>query len=315
MIKSFLRRLFGTVNDRYLDSLTRTIKEINDFEASIARLSDQELKNQTAKFKALLANKEKNLDQILPEVFATVREASKRVIGLRHYDVQLIGGIVLHQGMVAEMKTGEGKTLMATLASYLNALAGKGVHVVTVNDYLVQRDMEWVGKIHIFLGLTVGRIVHNASSEERKAAYNCDITYSTNNELGFDYLRDNMAYSLEQQVLRPFHYAIIDEVDSILIDEARTPLVISGPSDDFSHLYYRANEIIKLIKPAHYELDEKAKAVSFSDAGVAFIEQELCKRNIIQAETSLFDIENISIVHHMNQALKAHKIFKKDLII
>ncbi len=313
MIKSFLRRLFGTVNDRYLDSLANTIKEINDFEPMISKLSDQELRDQTIKFKTLLADKEKTLDQILPEAFATVREASKRVIGLRHYDVQLIGGIVLHQGMVAEMKTGEGKTLMATLASYLNALGGNGVHVVTVNDYLVHRDKEWVGKIHTFLGLTVGCIAHHMSVEEKKAAYNCDITYATNNELGFDYLRDNMCYALEQQVLRPFHYAIIDEVDSILIDEARTPLVISGPADDFSHLYYRANEIISLIKPEHFEFDEKTKSISFTEAGIAFIEHELCKQDIIAAGASLFDIENISIVHHMNQALRAHKIFKKDV--
>lgn len=313
MIKSLLRRLFGTVNDRYLASLHPIIKEINGFEEVIERYSDQELRNQTKKFQKQLKNKEKSLDDILPEAFATVREASKRILGLRHYDVQMMGGIALHRGMVAEMRTGEGKTLVATLPSYLNALEGKGVHVVTVNDYLAQRDTEWVGKIHIFLGLTVGCILNSGTEEEHKDAYNCDITYSTNNELGFDYLRDNMRYFAEHAVQRPFNYAIIDEVDSILIDEARTPLVISGPSDNFSQLYYVANDIIPLLKKEHYDLDEKARNVSFTEEGIILVEKELAKQGVIEQGSSLFDIDNINVIHHMNQALKAHKNFKRDV--
>ena len=313
MIKSLLRRLFGTVNERYLASLKPILNKINAYEATIASYSDEELKNQTRKFKKQLQNAEKTLDGILPEAFATVREASKRVLGLRHYDVQMMGGIALHRGMVAEMRTGEGKTLVATLPSYLNALTGKGVHIVTVNDYLAQRDTEWVGKIHVFLGLTVGCIVGGLDDEERKRAYDCDITYSTNNELGFDYLRDNMRYSSEHAVQRSFNFAIIDEVDSILIDEARTPLVISGPSDNFSQLYYVANEVIAVLPKESYDIDEKAKNVVLTDAGIALVEQELVKKSIIEKDSSLFDIENINILHHINQALKAHKNFKKDV--
>ena len=313
MIKSLLRRLFGTVNDRYLASFKATIREINGFEEVIKSYSDADLKKQTKKFQAQLSKKEKTLDEILPEAFATVREASCRVLGLRHYDVQMMGGIALHKGMVAEMRTGEGKTLVATLPTYLNALLGKGVHVVTANDYLVKRDAEWVGKIHEFLGLTVDCVTGGIDEDNRKKAYEADVTYATNNELGFDYLRDNMRYSADQAVQRPFHYAIIDEVDSILIDEARTPLVISGPSDNYSQLYYVANEIIPSLKSDHFDIDEKAKNVSLTDDGIVCVEKELVDRKIIEAETSLFDIDNINVLHHINQALKAHKNFKRDV--
>lgn len=313
MIKSLLRRLFGTVNDRYLASFNATIREINGFEEVMKSYSDADLKKQTKKFQAQLSKKEKTLDEILPEAFATVREASCRVLGLRHYDVQMMGGIALHKGMVAEMRTGEGKTLVATLPTYLNALLGKGVHVVTANDYLVKRDAEWVGKIHEFLGLTVDCVTSGIDEDDRKKAYEADVTYATNNELGFDYLRDNMRYSADQAVQRPFHYAIIDEVDSILIDEARTPLVISGPSDNYSQLYYVANEIIPSLKSDHFDIDEKAKNVSLTDDGIVYVEKELVDRKIIEAETSLFDIDNINVLHHINQALKAHKNFKRDV--
>ncbi len=313
MIKSLLRRLFGTVNDSYLNSFNSIVKEINGFEEDLSKYSDEKLSAQTQKFRLQLLNNQKTLDDILPEAFATVREVSKRVLGLRHYDVQMMGGVALHKGMVAEMRTGEGKTLVATLPSYLNALTGKGVHVVTVNDYLAQRDPEWVGRIHMFLGLTVGCIISGASDDERRKAYNCDITYSTNNELGFDYLRDNMRYAVDQSVQRSFNYAIIDEVDSILIDEARTPLVISGPSDSFSQLYHVANSVIPLLQKEHYEIDEKSKNVSLTDLGVSFIEEAMIKKGVIQKHTSLFDIDNINVIHHVNQALKAHKNFRRDV--
>ncbi|MGE3692881.1 MAG: DEAD/DEAH box helicase, partial [Novosphingobium sp.] len=244
MLKALAKAVFGSSNDRYVKSLDKIVKKINAFEPNIEAMSDEELKGQTAKFRAQLEQGEE-LDDLLPEAFATVREAARRTLGMRHFDVQMIGGIVLHRGEIAEMKTGEGKTLVATLAVYLNALEGKGVHVVTVNDYLARRDADWMGQIYTFLGLTVGVIVPNLSEEERREAYNSDITYATNNELGFDYLRDNMKHERGQMVHRPFNFAIVDEVDSILIDEARTPLIISGPTDDKSELYIAVDAIVK----------------------------------------------------------------------
>src|ERR671918_1976582 len=259
MIAALAKSIFGSANDRYVRSLGKYVDAINGFEPTISALTDDELRGQTDVFRRRLADGTK-LDDLLPEVFATVREAAIRTLGQRHYDVQLIGGIVLHRGEIAEMRTGEGKTLVATLAVYLNALEGKGVHVVTVNDYLARRDAEWMGQIYRFLGLTVGVIVPNLSDVERRDAYNCDITYATNNELGFDYLRDNMKYSRAQMVQRPFAYAIVDEVDSILIDEARTPLIISGPTDDKSDLYIALDRVVKETPPDDYEYDEKDKS-------------------------------------------------------
>ena len=287
------------------------MEAINALEPTISKLSDAELKAKTPAFKERLAKGE-TLDDILPEAFAVVREAGKRVLNMRHFDVQLIGGMVLHRGMIAEMRTGEGKTLVATLASYLNALPGKGVHVVTVNDYLARRDSEWMGTIHRFLGLTVGVILHDMESDERRAAYACDITYATNNELGFDYLRDNMKYSREEMVQRPFHYAIVDEVDSILIDEARTPLIISGPTEDNSELYMRVDLLVKQLTPADYELDEKSRNVALNDTGTHHIETLLRNVGLLAETAGLYDIENVSLVHHVNQALKAHKLFHLD---
>src|SRR5690348_663316 len=249
MFAAVAKSIFGSANDRYVRGLGKYVDAINGFEPNIRALSDDELKAQTDVFRQRLANGEK-LDNILPEAFATVREAAIRTLGQRHYDVQLIGGIALHRGEIAEMKTGEGKTLVATLAVYLNALEGKGVHVVTVNDYLARRDADWMGQIYRFLGMTVGVIVPNLTDEERRAAYGSDITYGTNNEFGFDYLRDNMKYSRDQMVQRPFNFAIVDEVDSILIDEARTPLIISGPTDDKSDLYINVDRLVKTLTPA-----------------------------------------------------------------
>lgn len=256
MFGAIAKALFGSANDRYIKSLRRIVEKVNSFEPSVSALDDDGLARQTVLFRERLAKGE-TLDQLLPEAFATVREASKRTLGQRHYDVQIIGGIVLHRGEIAEMRTGEGKTLVATLACYLNALEGKGVHVVTVNDYLAKRDAEQMGQVYRFLGLTVGVVMPNISDEERRQAYLADITYATNNELGFDYLRDNMKYTREQMVQRPFNYAIIDEVDSILIDEARTPLIISGPTDDKSDLYIAIDQVVKKLGSDDYEIDEK----------------------------------------------------------
>ncbi|HRF08852.1 MAG TPA: preprotein translocase subunit SecA [Xanthobacteraceae bacterium] len=310
MIGSFARKLFGSSNDRRIKAYYPRVKEINALEAEIAKLSDDELRARTAEFKKQIADGT-SLDDLLVPAFATVREGAKRTLGQRHFDVQMIGGMVLHEGAIAEMKTGEGKTLVATLAVYLNALAGKGVHVVTVNDYLAKRDSEWMGQIYKFLGLTVGVIVHGLDDAERQAAYACDVTYGTNNELGFDYLRDNMKYELEQMVQRPHFYAIVDEVDSILVDEARTPLIISGPLDDRSEFYNTIDSYIPHLKTEDYELDEKQRTVTLAESGMERLEQMLRDAKLLKGD-SLYDIENVSVVHHVNQGLRAHKLFTRD---
>lgn len=312
MIKSLLRKVFGTVNERHIKSFENLVKKINSLEEHYVVMDDKELSNQTGILKNELASG-KTLDDVLPEAFAVVREAAKRVLGQRHYDVQLIGGIALHKGMISEMKTGEGKTLVSTLPAYLNALQGKGVHLVTVNDYLARRDTQWMGKIYRFLKLTVECITNDSTDEERKRAYNADITYATNNELGFDYLRDNMRYSLDHVAQRPFHYAIIDEVDSILIDEARTPLVISGPSEDRSELYNVLDKIISKISADKFEVDEKTKSVNLTDMGIDHVQKICEKADLIKKNSSIFDIENVNILHHINQSLKAHNLFKRDV--
>jgi preprotein translocase subunit SecA len=304
------KAFFGSSNDRYVKSLGAIVRQINTLEPSIEALGDAELAGQTVRFRERLARGEK-LDDLLPEAFATVREASIRVLGMRHFDVQMIGGIVLHRGEIAEMRTGEGKTLVATLATYLNALTGKGVHVVTVNDYLARRDAEWMGQIYRFLGLTVGVIVPNLHDVERREAYAADITYGTNNEFGFDYLRDNMKYDRQQMVQRPFHHAIVDEVDSILIDEARTPLIISGPTDDKSELYISVDRIVKTLTPELYEKDEKQKTVILTEEGTEFAERALEAAGLLEG-ANLYDFENTQVVHHLNQALRANVMFRRD---
>jgi len=311
MFAALAKNIFGSSNDRYVRSLGKIVDAINGFEPAISALSDDELRKQTVLFRERLANGE-SLDDLLPEAFATVREAAQRTLGQRHYDVQLIGGIVLHRGEIAEMRTGEGKTLVATLASYLNALPGKGAHVVTVNDYLAKRDSEWMGQVHRFLGLTVGVIIPNLTDQERQAAYNSDITYGTNNELGFDYLRDNMKYDRAQMVQRPFNFAIVDEVDSILIDEARTPLIISGPTDDKSELYMSTDAIVKTFIEEDYELDEKQKSIVLTEDGTEKAERMLEAQGLIEG-ANLYDVTNTQVVHHLNQALKANKMFKRDI--
>ena len=305
---SILKKLFGTANDRTIKKLFSEITKINSLEPAIQKLSDEELKNKTVEFKEKLKNGA-TLDDIVYEAFAVVREAARRVCGMRHFDVQLIGGLILHRGMITEMRTGEGKTLVATLPAYLNALTGKGVHVVTVNDYLVSRDSASMGKIYNFLGLSVGCIVGGMPDEVKRAAYNADITHATNNELGFDYLRDNMKYSLQERVLRPFNFAIIDEVDSILIDEARTPLVISGPVNDNSELYGKIDKIVRLLNASDFEKDEKLKTINLTETGITHIESLLSKENIIKPDTGLYDFENLTLVHYVNQALRAHNMF------
>ncbi len=307
-----VKRVFSSNNRRHLQKMQLIVDKINALEKNYLKMSDEGLRAQTDILKARLKAGE-NLNDILPYAFAVVREASKRVLGQRHYDVQMIGGIVLHRGEIAEMKTGEGKTLVATLPSYLNALEGKGVHVVTVNDYLAKRDAEWMGGIHRFLGLTVGCILHNMDDAQRKEAYNCDITYGTNSEFGFDYLRDNMKYSLESMCQRPFNYAIVDEVDSILIDEARTPLIISGPTDDNSELYRKINDVVKNIPDGYFNLDEKDRQVSFNEEGNEWLEKELKKSGLIAENDNLYDVKYMDIIHHANQALKAHKLFKNEV--
>jgi preprotein translocase subunit SecA len=310
MLGNIAKAIFGSSNDRYVKSLGGIVNKINGFETNTAALTDEELSQQTVKFRARLADGE-TLDQLLPEAFATVREASKRVLGQRHYDVQLIGGIVLHRGEIAEMRTGEGKTLMATLACYLNALDGNGVHVVTVNDYLATRDATWMGQVYKFLGLTVGIIVPNLSDSERREAYAADITYGTNNEFGFDYLRDNMKYERGQMTQRPFSFAIVDEVDSILIDEARTPLIISGPTDDKSELYMAVDKIVKQLTPDDYEKDEKQKSITLTEDGTEKVERLLETAGLLEG-ANLYDFENTQVVHHTNQALRANAMFKRD---
>ena len=305
---SILKKLFGTANDRTVKKLFSEITKINSLEPVIQKLSDEGLKNKTVEFKEKLKNGA-TLDDIVYEAFAVVREAARRVCGMRHFDVQLIGGLILHRGMITEMRTGEGKTLVATLPAYLNALTGKGVHVVTVNDYLASRDSASMGKIYNFLGLSVGCIVGGMPDEVKRAAYNADITHVTNNELGFDYLRDNMKYSLQERVLRPFNFAIIDEVDSILIDEARTPLVISGPVNDNSELYGKIDKIVRLLNASDFEKDEKLKTINLTETGITHIESLLSKENIIKPDTGLYDFENLNLVHYVNQALRAHNMF------
>src|SRR5437867_13444974 len=310
MIGALARKFFGSANDRRVKGYQSRVNDINALEPELAALSDEALKARTAEFRQQLADG-KTLDDILVPAFATVREAAKRTLGQRHFDVQLIGGMVLHEGDIAEMKTGEGKTLVATLAVYLNALAGKGVHVVTVNDYLARRDSEWMGQIYGFLGLKVGVIVHGLDDEQRKQAYDCDVTYGTNNKLGFDYLRDNMKYRLEDMVQRGHIYAIVDEVDSILIDEARTPLIISGALDDRSEFYNTIDTYIPKLQKADYEVDEKQRTVTLTEAGMEKMEQMLRTDNLLKGE-HLYDVENVSTVHHVNQAMKAHKLFHRD---
>jgi preprotein translocase subunit SecA len=310
MIGALARRLFGSANDRYIKSLGPLIDEINELEPELAALSDEDLSRRTEILKKRHEDGEE-IDDLLVPAFATVREAAKRTLGQRHFDVQLMGGIVLHRGMIAEMKTGEGKTLVATLPVYLNALSGKGVHVVTVNDYLAKRDSEWMGQIYRFLGLKVGCIVHGLDDNERREAYAADVTYGTNNEFGFDYLRDNMKFRLEEMVQRPFNYAIVDEVDSILIDEARTPLIISGPAEDSSELYRQVDKLIPNLQPEDYEKDEKQRTVALTDTGVERIEALLRESGLMKSGT-LYDIHNISLTHHANQALRAHKLFARD---
>jgi preprotein translocase subunit SecA len=311
MLGALARKLFGSANDRRIKGYQSRVDAINKLEPEVAALSDEALKARTDEFRAQLAQG-KTLDDLLVPAFATVREAAKRTLGQRHFDVQLIGGIVLHEGDIAEMKTGEGKTLVATLAVYLNALAGKGVHVVTVNDYLAKRDSDWMGQVYGFLGMTTGVIVHGLDDAERKAAYACDITYGTNNEYGFDYLRDNMKYRLEDMVQRGHSFAIVDEVDSILIDEARTPLIISGPLDDRSEFYNTIDTYIpKLEKVTDFEVDEKQRTVTLTEAGMEKIENLLQEAGQLKGE-SLYDVENVSVVHHINQALRAHTLFTRD---
>ena len=310
MLGSLAKKIFGSSNDRRLRGYRPKVAAINALEPEIQKLSDAELAGQTIKFREAIAAG-KTLNDLLVPAFATVREAARRVLGQRHFDVQLVGGMVLHEGAIAEMRTGEGKTLVATLATYLNALAGKGVHVVTVNDYLARRDAEWMGSIYRFLGLSTGIIVHGLDDDERRRAYAADITYGTNNEFGFDYLRDNMKYELSQMVQRGHHYAIVDEVDSILIDEARTPLIISGPSDDRSDLYIAIDKVIPNLTEEDYELDEKQRTINLTEAGNEHMEQMLGELGVL-ADGSLYDASNVTLVHHVNQALRAHKLFKRD---
>ena len=309
-MKNFFSKLFGTVNDRKLKEFQPIVDKINLLEERFKKLTDEELKNQTEVFKSKLSNGASE-DDLLEEAFATVREAASRTLGQRHYDVQLLGGLILHGGNIAEMKTGEGKTLVSTLAVYLNALSGKGVHVVTVNDYLANRDSEWMGKIYKFLGLSVGCVTPSVNEDERKIAYNSDITYATNNELGFDYLRDNMKFRLEDMVQRTPNFAIIDEVDSILIDEARTPLIISGQAETSSETYKSIDQFIPLLVSNDFDLDEKQRSVSLTDEGLENIEKMLIQNNLMK-DGGLYDISNVGTLHHVNQSLRAHKLFLKD---
>ena len=330
IVDTLLAKVIGTANDRELKRIRPLVAEINSKEAEIQRLSDDELRGKTAEFRQRLANGS-TLDDLIPEAFSVVREAGRRVLNMRHFDVQLIGGIVLHRGKIAEMKTGEGKTLVATLPAYLNALEGKGVHVVTVNDYLARRDSEWMGRIYRFLGMSVGVIQHDLNDQERQVAYACDITYGTNNEFGFDYLRDNMKFDLAQYVQRGHHYAIVDEVDSILIDEARTPLIISGPAEESTDLYYEVDRIIprltagavtqgnvkaedreELEKTGDYLVDEKHKTVTLTETGMAKAEKMLGHR-LAPGSGGLYDPTNMPLLHHVTQALRAHTLFKLDV--
>jgi preprotein translocase subunit SecA len=310
MFGAIARRLFGTANDRVLKGIQKSVADINALEPDLAALSDEALAARTPMFRERLAAGTP-LEDLTVEAFATVREAAKRVLGQRHFDVQLMGGLVLTQGKIAEMRTGEGKTLVATLPVYLNALTGKGVHAVTVNDYLAKRDAGWMGRVYRFLGLSVGVIVHGMDDAERAAAYACDITYATNNELGFDYLRDNMKFRLDEMVHRPFNYAIVDEVDSILIDEARTPLIISGPTEDNSDLYRLVDQVMPGLIDEDYEKDEKVRAVTLTEQGVEHVEALMREAGLLKG--NLYDVGNVTLVHHVNQALRAHKLFSRDV--
>ena len=309
-LRTIASKIFGTNNDRKVAKYKGKIEAINALEEATAKLSDEALKGRTVEFRQMLADG-KTIDELLPEAFATVREAAKRTLGQRHFDVQLVGGMALHEGRIAEMKTGEGKTLVATLAAYLNALEDKGVHVVTVNDYLAKRDSAWMGQVYGFLGLTTGVIVHGLNDQQRRQAYACDITYATNNELGFDYLRDNMKYHLPEMVQRGHNFGIVDEVDSILVDEARTPLIISGPVDDKSDLYNTVNAYIPELTPEDYDLDEKQRSCSLTEKGNEHLEQVLSAAGILKIP-NLYAAENVTIVHHVQQALRAHKLFQRD---
>jgi len=311
MLGSLAKSLFGSPNDREVKKLASQVSAINDREAHYEGFSDDELRAETARLKELVASGT-SLDDILLDAFALVREGAKRTLGQRHFDVQLMGGIVLHQGKIAEMKTGEGKTLVGTLAVFLNALSGKGVHVVTVNDYLASRDSGWMGQVYKFLGLTVGVIKGGLDDEERRAAYGCDITYGTNNEFGFDYLRDNLKFELASMVQRGHHYAIVDEVDSILIDEARTPLVISGPTETAAEQYVAVNQIVPHLVEADYEKDEKQRSVTLTEEGVQHIEDLATQAGMMTQDTSLYDSANIGLLHHVTQSLRAHQLFAKD---
>ena len=319
MVGKLLKKIFGSRNERLIKAMRKVVAQINDFEPALQSLTDEQLKAKTEEFRQRLDNGE-ILNTLLPEAFATVREASQRALGLRHYDVQMIGGMVLHDGKISEMRTGEGKTLMSTLPAYLNALTGKGVHVITVNDYLATRDAEWMGKLFNFLGMSVGVIVSDMPYEEKQKAYNADITYGTNNEFGFDYLRDNMAFSSEEQFQRGQHFAIIDEVDSILIDEARTPLIISGPAEDSSEHYYKINALVpKLVKqeeedgPGDYTVEEKNKQIFLTEEGHEHVEGLLSEIGLLPEDASLYDVSNINLLHHVNAALRAHVLFQVDV--
>ncbi len=319
MVSSLLRKVFGTRNDRILKRLSRNVDRINALESDMEALGDEQLAAKTAEFRQRL-DQGASLDELLPEAFAVVREASRRVLGMRHFDVQLIGGMVLHEGKIAEMRTGEGKTLVATLFAYLNALPGKGVHVVTVNDYLARRDAEWMGKLYGFLGMRTGVVVGGMSHEEKKAAYEADITYGTNNEYGFDYLRDNMAFRPEDKVQRELNVAVVDEVDSILIDEARTPLIISGPVDDSSDLYQRINKLVPQLQkqeqedgPGDYSVDEKQKQVHLTEEGHDHVERLMIKAGLLEEGQSLYDAANLTLMHHLNAALRAHALYQRDV--
>src|SRR5690625_1376082 len=324
MLGAIAKKVFGSRNDRIIARMRRAAADITALESDLQALSDEQLRAKTAEFRKRL-DEGASLDSLLPEAFAVVREAGKRVLDMRHFDVQLIGGMVLHQGKIAEMKTGEGKTLVATLAAYLNALPGKGVHVITVNDYLARRDAEWMGRIYEFLGMTTGVAVAGMDPEAKRAAYAADITYGTNNEFGFDYLRDNMAFRKEDRVQRKLHYAIVDEVDSILIDEARTPLIISGPAEDSSEMYQCMNQFApKLTRQdaateegqedtGDYYVDEKARQVYLTEAGQVRVEHLLLESGLLREGEGLYDARNISLVHHLYAALRAHALFQRDV--
>jgi preprotein translocase subunit SecA len=310
------KKILSSPNERFVSKLKPLVAEINKLEEEISLLTDEVIRGETFKFKEALStstNQKALLDEILPRAFALVRESSKRVLGKRHYDVQLMGGIVLHRGMIAEMRTGEGKTLVATLPAYLNALTGKGVHIVTTNDYLVKRDSDWMGKLYNFLGLSVAITTPGQSDEEKRAAYLADITYGTNNEFGFDFLRDNLKMEPSDMIQRPFNYALVDEVDSVLIDEARTPLIISGKTNDKPELYSVINKLVTQLKQEDYELDEKSRTVLLTDQGIERAQEKLVSLQLLVEESSLYDINNIAILHHLDQSLKAHHLFKKDV--